>query len=706
MPKSRRTSRDASRKNHSHRRARRLPPRAPATWAELVEKVLTDPANAGMLQRLRWSFFADSGPYYLDPTGSKRHDEAAAQGRFIEWALLNYRPIPSPLFDPFPGLRDWLDANGVDLTADGPFSSWARSVEGAFLVETYRAGAGTLTALDGGRTFSVSGLSHLNVIVGDVLVGRLLPGTGASGESWTPSPSTVVAPPETRAMVRERLAAGVRTGGDDDASGDDPDQWPLMSETWLGATPWWPAADIGMPALLSDVEEFFDDVEIDLAPAFLLSELALVDDPAVVWSRLAEDLPLATPAEFLLFASFTTALWATTSQTTLAKLGSGDDQAFYKWFGETALALATHSLERAADPKAPEPPLPAPREGVWAPSRELSQRLSALPHTESTWMGERRSVRLVRTRDDGVPEYWHAIVWVDEEHEEVVATSLCPANAPHDELWRVFAQAATAPAVGQPRLPAVALSARLQNAAAAHASLSGLGVAVDVTYAYTDLEDAFLAIEERLAEDPGYQADPDVLTRYLALPTNTPADVAEMFAAAAELYRLQPWTIVSRDLLVSMVIDDDPDARVSAWAPDASRPELKIYRDMWTLLEMATVDIDEDDVAADAIYVTFPAMKPGRDPLLKEAETHRWPLARNRYPVMAVQASPDAPPRLVCGHEVRLVTAMLHAWCALVDAHRTALSAGRPCGPVHVETHGHRVAIEATSGSDVGASSV
>jgi hypothetical protein len=55
---------------------------------------MTDEAMAAVLQRLRWSYFGDRDPRYLDPDNTTATDSTTAEARFIEWALLEYRSVP------------------------------------------------------------------------------------------------------------------------------------------------------------------------------------------------------------------------------------------------------------------------------------------------------------------------------------------------------------------------------------------------------------------------------------------------------------------------------------------------------------------------------------------------------------------------------------------------------------------------------------
>jgi hypothetical protein len=667
---------------------------------------MTDEAMTAVLQRLRWSYFGDRDPRYLDPDNTTATDSTAAEARFIEWALLEYRSVPgaSTL------MHAWLTNHGMDFSPTGPFAPWVRSVSGGFTVDILdvRHSTGVLRSIDSDRTFATTGLARLRPEIGDVIVGRLVPDApgDAAGtvpgdvRTWHVSPATVVAPARARELARRARAQIPHIVGAASQHDDAPASLPLNSESWLGATPLWPSDYIGLPELLSETDTFFADVGIYLAASYLLDELSGLDHPLAVWARLVDDLEIDSVVEGLVLASFVTALWATASIAVLERVDTMSPSRLHKWFADIALGLVAHTARRMADPDATDdPPLPPPREGAWSPPPDLRDQLKALPRTDAYWTGERRIVALARQGENGLPEYWHAIIWAEDTTAEAVAIQLCPAHAPHDELWRVFAAAAISPAAGQPRLPSGAVCSRIQNAATAHDALSGLGVHVDVDYEPATMDDLFIDVESDLLNDPAYQPNPAFMTQYLALPHNESADVRELWEAAAAMYRLEPWTVVKAAMLMLVHIDDDPDPRVAVWSGDAGnrRSGLMLYDNAWALVNAAASASAGGDEAPhfDATSVTFPQGKHGFEPLVREAEAHGWPLARGRYPVFAVRTGTTAPPRLVCGDEVRGLTAILLAFTRLVERHRAEFAAGDHGMSERVDACGHRIRIEA-----------
>ncbi|GBD33660.1 hypothetical protein HRbin33_02656 [bacterium HR33] len=327
--------------------------------------------------------------------------------------------------------------------------------------------------------------------------------------------------------------------------------------------------------------------------------------------------------------------------------------------------------------------------------RAKAKSLGELPRFDVTWEADLKTVAEIFP---GVAEHarpWRIGLWVETETELALGFRLMTENTPLEELVSVLPEAANRPPAGPPRRPARIAVRDPRLAQLLQERIGDLGIEVDLVQRL----DVWDRVVRHLGGSlPGLGP----VDSYLAGQGVEPKDVAAFFEAAAEYFRLAPWTCLDDDEPIELTWPGRPE---SIWAVVLGGAEmtygLALYFSGAELAELYQEEDADAPPRGECVAVAFDTediLPPG---MRAERRRYRWPVAGPKaYPIPMHSFGSRAAP--ADREDLALLTLSLRVVAELVrrygrDLRRTAAS------PVEVEITGPGggfMAVQARVSSD------
>jgi len=304
--------------------------------------------------------------------------------------------------------------------------------------------------------------------------------------------------------------------------------------------------------------------------------------------------------------------------------------------------------------------------------RSRDDRKELPPLVDSEWVGGRFPVpRLDPQAEEPAPELF---LWLDLDGNRLVQ-ALSPAPALRAPFAFSLLRAMVQPASGFPRQPR---RVRVADASLAQ-ELGGFQGEFELAVAPApEIEEAFEELRAAL------EGDIDDECSYFEDATIGEPAVAELFAAAAELFRAAPWEVLGdsqvlevdipafdvRGACLSVIAGQEPDAGDCGLCVYESQIEYEMHQDA-----LAAMDGDETELdhRVRTLSLTFRSRDELPQQMRRETARHGWPVAAaGAYPFAEIRSRYGIAQALR-EDELRTLAACARAAVAFVREHRSRL---------------------------------
>jgi len=268
-------------------------------------------------------------------------------------------------------------------------------------------------------------------------------------------------------------------------------------------------------------------------------------------------------------------------------------------------------------------------------------------------------------------------MWLESSSGLIVDSQLVRPEEALPRAAGLFHLATREPHVGEPRMPR---RVRVSDEALAHA-LRGLVGDVEVVLAATpEIDEVVAALHDRFArgsredgeDDEGDEEEGGERT-YIG-PDMQASDVGRMFAAAARLYRAQPWKVIPPDAFVSvrceqMGIDEGALCVVGQMGESFGFSLMRTIEDAQAFVDAADAHERGEDVTEMAAHwmFMFDDRRELPEELVREIVDERWEVAGPRAYPACVAVDADLVSRGLTRSELDGITAVLTALAELVE---------------------------------------